>query len=93
MAYTLKHYDVSLGISEVAGTIGLLIIAVLLSVATLFARWDQFFALVFVWAIIGIGMANDASSLVFTAYVCAGIVAVAVVISLFTTKNRTTRGV
>lgn len=89
MAYTLKHYDVSLGISEVAGTIGLLVIAVLLSVATLFARWDQFFALVFVWAIIGIGMANDTSSLVLTAYVCAGIVAVAVVVSLFTTKNIT----
>lgn len=87
MAYTLKNYDVSLGVGEVAGTIGLLIVALVLGIVTLFARRDQFYALVFVWAIIGIGTANDASALVLTAYICAGIIAVAVVISFFMRKQ------
>lgn len=81
MAYTLKHYDVSLGIGEVPGTIGLLIVALVLCIATLYARCDQFYALVFVWAIIGIGTVNEATSLVITAYICAAIIAVAVVAS------------
>lgn len=84
MAYTLKYYDVSLGINEVPGTIGLVIIALLLAIATLFSQRDPFFALVFVWAIIGIGTVNTNGSLVATAYVAAAIIFVAIIVSFFT---------
>lgn len=83
MSYTLKHYDVSLGISEVNGTIGLLVVALLLAVATIFMRRDPFFGLVFVWATIGIGVANSNQSLVITAYIVAALIFIAVIGSVF----------
>ena len=87
MAYTLKHYDVSLGINEVAGTIGLIIIALLLAVATLYMRKDPFFSLVFVWAIFGIGTSNSDNALVWTAYITAAIILL-VTIFWFVKNNR-----
>lgn len=87
MAYTLKHYDVSLGISEVNGTIVLLIVALLLAIATLYSRKDPFYALVFVWATIGIGTVNSNQALVITAFVVAAIIFIAVIASLFSKKT------
>lgn len=87
MAYTLKHYDVSLSISEVNGTIGLLIISLLLAVATLFIRKDIFYTLVFVWATIGIGIVNSDKSLVITAYIVVALLVVAIIASFFTKSS------
>ena len=83
MSYTLKHYDISLSIPEVGGTIGLIIIAVLLAIATLYRRHDPFYALVFVWAFIGIGTVNTNSILVASAFIGAIIVALAILSLLF----------
>ncbi|MBQ0139907.1 MAG: tryptophan-rich sensory protein [Kurthia sp.] len=83
MAYTLKHYDVSLGVSEVNGTIGLLVVALLLAIATLYSRKDVFYALVFVWAIIGIGITNTEQSLVTASYITVGILVLAIIGSFF----------
>lgn len=79
-AFTLKYFDVSLGISEVTGTIVLIIIAGLLAIAGRYYSKDTYFALVFVWAIIGIGVKNSAPSLVTTAYVVAAIILLAIVV-------------
>lgn len=87
MAYTLKHYDISFGISEVNGTIILLILALLLAVATVYARKDVFFGLVFVWATIGIGVVNTATSLVVTAYIIAALIFVATIAVIFKKRS------
>ena len=71
ISYTLKYYDVLLGIDEVLVTIILIIIAGLLALIGRYRSDDLFFPLVFVWAIIGIAESNDATSLVKTAYIVA----------------------
>ena len=71
ISYTLKYYDVYLGIDEVLVTIILIIIAGLLALIGRYRSDDLFFPLVFVWAIIGIAESNDATSLVKTAYIVA----------------------
>lgn len=79
MAYTLKYYNIYLGIDEIPGTSGLIVLATVLAIVTLIKRRDPFFALVFVWAIIGIGTANTDLYIIAVAYLCAGIVAGAII--------------
>ena len=71
ISYTLKYYEVSLGIDEVLGTIILIIMAGLLALIVRYRSDDPYFALVFVWAIVGIAQSNDATSLVKAAYIVA----------------------
>ena len=52
ISYTLKYYDVSLGINEVSGTIILLVIAACIALTGRYISDDPFFAAVFVWAIL-----------------------------------------
>ena len=89
MSYTLKYYEISLGINKVTGTIGLVLIALLLGIATLYRRYDPFYALVFIWALIGIATVNETNSLVTTAYICAIVLALAI-IGLFFVKRKET---
>lgn len=81
--YTLKFHDVSLGIGEMEGTIGLVIIAGILGIATRYRTDDPFYALVFVWAIIGIGVANSGTSLATVAYIVAVVIFIAVIAGSF----------
>ena len=83
MAYTLKYFDVSLGIDEVPGTIVLIIIAGLLALIGRKVSDDPYFALVFVWAIIGIAVGNENQSIVTTAYIVAVIVFVGTIVFSF----------
>ena len=84
ISYTLKYYDVSLGIDEVLGTIVLLAFAGILALIGLYRANDPFFALVFVWAIIGVARSNDVSQLVETAYTIAIVIFVVTIAFLFT---------
>lgn len=86
ISYTLKYYDISLGINEVAGTIALLLVAGALAIAGRYLSNDPYFAIVFVWAIIGIAARNTEQSLVITAYVVAAIVFIAIIAVSFIKK-------
>ena len=86
-AYTLKYYDVSLGIDEVTGTIVLVIFAGLLALIGQKVSDDSYFAIVFVWAIIGIAASNTAPSLIVACFVLAIVVLIAIIAMSFM-KNR-----
>lgn len=86
ISYTLKYYDVSLGINEVAGTIGLLLVAGALAISGRYLSNDPYFAIVFVWAIIGIAARNTEQSLVMTAYAVAAIIFIAIIAVSFIKK-------
>ena len=88
ISYTLKYYDVSLGINEVVGTIILLIIAGILALIGLYRAKDSFFALVFVWALIGIARSNIEPQLVKAAYTIAIVIFVVTIAVSF--KRKTT---
>ena len=87
MAYTLKYFNVSLGISEVTGTIGLIVVAGALAIVGRYKSNDPYFAMVFVWAIVGIAVANSEGTIVKTAYTVAIIVFIAI-IAFFLFNNR-----
>lgn len=87
MSYTLKHYDIAFSISEVNGTVILLVVALILAVATLFIRRDVIFALVFIWAMIGIAVSNESQILVISASVVAGILFVLTIASFYVRKT------
>ncbi|MBD8035873.1 tryptophan-rich sensory protein [Solibacillus sp. A46] len=59
MSYVLKYYNVDLGISEVAGSIVLVAVAVILGYLAVALSHDIFFVLVIVWALIGIAVKTD----------------------------------
>ena len=86
--YTLKFHDVSLGIGEMEGTIGLVIIAGTLGIITRYRTDDPFYALVFVWAIIGIGVANSGTVLATAAYIVAAVVFISIVAGAFTRTKK-----
>lgn len=79
MSFTLKYYDVSLGIDEVTGTILLIIVAGVLAIAGRYLSKDPYFAIVFVWSIVGIAVANTETSIVTTAYAVAILIFVAII--------------
>lgn len=87
ISYTLKYHDVHLGIDEVTGTMGLIIIAGILAIIGRYVSNDGFFSLVFVWAIIGIAQSNSESGIVTTAYVVAAIIFIATVAVFFVRKS------
>ena len=74
MAYTLKHYDISLGVSEPVGTIVLLIVAATLALLGQYRENDALFTAVFIWAIIGIAQSNTEQLVVIGAYVAAAVI-------------------
>ncbi|MEK4130014.1 TspO/MBR family protein [Solibacillus sp. FSL W8-0474] len=59
MSYVLKYYNVDLGISEVAGSLVLVAVAVILGYLAVALSQDIFFVLVIVWALIGIAVKTD----------------------------------
>lgn len=59
MSYVLKNYGVHLGISEVAGSLVLVAVAVILGYMAIALSNDIFFVLVIVWALIGIAVRTD----------------------------------
>ncbi len=77
--YTLKFHDVSLGIGEIEGTIGLVVIAGILGIAGRYLSDDPYYALVFVWAIIGIGVANSGTGLATASYIVAAVIFIAII--------------
>ncbi|MGM9949896.1 MAG: TspO/MBR family protein [Lysinibacillus sp.] len=87
--YTLKFHDVSLGIGEIEGTIGLVIIAGLLGIAGRYLSDDPFYALVFVWAIIGIGVANSGTGLETASYMVAIVIFFAILITPLLGRKKT----
>ena len=91
ISYTLKYYNISLGIDEVTGTIILLIIAGLLALIGLFRANDPYFALVFVWAIIGVARSNDVPLLVNAAYIIAIVIFIITIASWFRKKKTANR--
>ena len=80
IGYTLKHFDVNLGMDEVTITIVLIIIAGALAIIGRYVSRDPYFALVFVWAIIGIARANTDSGIIMTANVVAAIIVIAIIV-------------
>ena len=90
ISYTLKFYDVSLGINEVPGTILLIIIAGALAVAGRYISDDPFFAVVFVWAIVGIAQSNEEPSLVSAAYIVASVIFILILVLTLLNNNKTT---
>ena len=87
ISYTLKYYNVSLGINEVIGTIILLIIAGILALIGLYRAKDPFFALVFVWAIIGVARSNVTPQLVNAAYTIAIVIFIVTIAASFRKKK------
>lgn len=63
-SFTMKDAGISLGISEVYGTILLMFVAMLIAIASRFISRDVFFPLVIVWAFTGIIAANTAQEIV-----------------------------
>ncbi|MEK5080576.1 TspO/MBR family protein [Solibacillus sp. FSL W7-1436] len=59
VSYVLKQHEVDLGISEVAGSLILVGVAVILGYLAVAVSKDIFFTLVIVWALIGIAVKTD----------------------------------
>lgn len=87
MSYTLKHYEITFSISEVNGTVVLLVVAFILAVATLFIRRDVVFSCVFIWAIIGIAMGNENQLLITSSYIIAGLLFILSIVSFYVRKT------
>ena len=88
ISYTLKYYDVSLGINEVSGTIILLVIAACIAITGRYISDDPFFATVFVWAIIGIAVKNTEPNLVAAAYIIAVFIFILILVLTLASNNR-----
>lgn len=89
ITYTLKFHDVSLGIGEIEGTIGLVIIAGILGIAGRYLSDDPFYALVFVWAIVGIAVANSGTALATASYIIAVVIFIAIIAISFMRNRKT----
>ena len=87
--YTLKFHDVSLGIGEIEGTIALVVIAGILGVAGRYLSDDPYYALVFVWATIGIGVANSGTDLATASYIVAVVIFIAIIAFSFMRTKKT----
>ncbi|MFF5993786.1 tryptophan-rich sensory protein [Lysinibacillus sp. KU-BSD001] len=88
ISFTLKYYDVTFPLDEVTITIILIIFAGLLAIIGLYVSNDVYFALVFVWAIIGIGVANSDMRIVLTSYAVAAAILTAILVMSFRSKNK-----
>ena len=87
ISYTLKFYDVSLGINEVSGTIILLVIAACIALTGRYISDDPFFATVFVWAILGIAVSNTEPNLVAAAYIIAVFIFILILVLTLAINN------
>ncbi|MBT2642831.1 tryptophan-rich sensory protein [Bacillus sp. ISL-41] len=86
ISYYLKHIEWNgFGLSDVAWTLIMLVVATLLAIYFHHKNEDRIYPLVFVWAFIGIGVKNAAShqAVSITSYVLAGIILVWVLFGLF----------
>ncbi|MBS8266519.1 tryptophan-rich sensory protein [Mesobacillus boroniphilus] len=85
ISYYLKHIGWNgFGFSDVAWAIIMLVIATLLALYFTFKNKDRIYPLVFIWAIIGIGLKNAASlpSVSTTSYVLSAIILIGIFFSL-----------
>lgn len=89
ISYTLKYYDVSLGVSEITGTIILLLVAAVLAISGRYLSQDPYFAIVFVWAIVGIAARNTEQVLVVSAYIIAAVIFIAIIAVSFINRQKT----
>lgn len=74
MSYTLKYYDISLGVSEPVGTVLLMVVAAALALLGQYRENDALFTAVFIWAIFGIAASNTDGLVAISAYIVAAII-------------------
>ncbi len=79
ISYTLQFHEISLGIDEVTGTILLIVVAAVIAVAGRYISDDPYFAIVFVWAIVGIAKANPGTTIETAAYIIAIVIFIAII--------------
>lgn len=89
ISYTLQFHEISLGIDEVTGTILLIVVAAVIAIAGRYISNDPFFAIVFVWAIIGIAKANPGTTIETAAYTVAIVIFISIIFLPFLAKRRT----
>ncbi|WP_431029789.1 TspO/MBR family protein [Lysinibacillus sp. LZ02] len=88
ISFTLKYHEVTFRLDEVTITIALILFAGLLAIIGRYVSDDIYFALVFVWAIIGIGVANSDMSIVLTSYAVVAAIVATMLLMLFRSKNK-----
>lgn len=88
VSYVLKYYDVSLGLSEVIGSLMLVAIASVIAFVAATYSWDYYFVLVVVWALIGIIVENSNLTMQIATGVITAVLVVAVILSAMGRKSR-----
>ena len=86
ISYYLKYIEWNgFGLTDVAWTLIMLVVATSLAIYFLFKNEDHIYPLVFVWAFIGIGVKNAAShpTISTTSYVLSAVILIMVLVSLF----------
>lgn len=88
ISYTLNYYDISLGISELVGTIFLLVLATAIAISGRYFANDPYFAIVFVWAIVGIAARNTEPRIVIVSYTLAALLFLVILAVSFFQKRK-----
>ncbi|MBM7663879.1 tryptophan-rich sensory protein [Solibacillus kalamii] len=88
VSYVLKYHGVDLGISEVVGSLVLVGVAVILGYLAVAISQDIFFPLVIVWALIGIAVKTDNSTMQYGTIVLTVILIIAALIRYVGMKTK-----
>lgn len=88
VSYVLKYHGVDLGISEVVGSLVLVGVAVILGYLAVAISQDIFFPLVIVWALIGIAVKTDNSTMQYGTIVLTAILIIAALIRYVRMKTK-----
>ena len=86
--YVLKYYKVSLGISEIFGTLLLVTVAIIIAYIAATYSNDYYFVLVVLWALIGIIVKNDNTTIQVGTGTLAGFLFVVVIGHYLSTKSK-----
>lgn len=90
-SFTMKNDGISLGISEVYGTILLMVVATFIALGARFISRDIFFPLVVVWAFTGIIVSNSSQAIIVATTILIIIIVATIIIGFL--KRRNVRGV
>ena len=86
-SFTMKDAGISLGISEVYGTVLLMLVATIIAVAARIISRDIFFPLVVVWAFTGIIVANTSQAIVVMTTIFILIIIVMIILGFLQRKS------
>lgn len=86
-SFTMKNDGISLGISEIYGTILLMVVATFIALGARFISRDIFFPLVVIWALTGIIVSNSSQAIIVATTILIIVIVAAIMLGFLKCQN------